>query len=475
MTDAELFELTRNDAEGALPPGYTRNGGLISYLVSHKKDSASPSEPVGLCGEFTVISRVIDKNGDKPGTLIEFQDRRGTARRLTVSDELIFEDGKLLLIELADKNLRVEPGQHVVAPLKALFADIANNTYRYRTAYKQAGWQGRGSFLLPDGTVFGSQNAAYAVPVGGLNKQAGTLGDWQRMVAERAVGNSRLIMAISIALAGPVLDLVDEAFACFHLVGASSTGKSTAATMAASVWGAPDASDQVRSWRTTDNALESVASQHSDTLLVLDEIAQIDSKIVEQTIYMLANGTGKARANRDGSARESRSWRLAVLSTGEHTVADAIRTTGKQHTAGGVDVRMANIPADAGAEMGLFENTHGLPPSEFADAIIRECLAAHGHAGREWITNLAEVRQNDELENRVRQLLQADIAAFLVEACENRVDGQITRVARKFALVAAAGELGITLGFVQRQSGWLWASIRMVIAGADLRRGVALP
>ncbi len=329
--------------------------------------------------------------------------------------------------------------------LKGLFADIANNTTCYRTAYKQAGWQGKGSFLLADGSVFGNKEATYALPVQGRNRQAGTLVAWQQMVADTAPGNSRLIFALSVALTGPVLDLADESFAGFHLVGASSTGKSTAATLAASVWGAPLPTDQVRSWRATDNALESVAAEHSDSLLVLDEMAQIDPKIIEATVYMLGNGSGKARANRDGSARESRSWRLSVLSTGEHTAGDAIRTTGKRHTAGGVDVRMINIPADPGAGKGLFEHTHGLPAAEFAGSIVRNCQEMHGTAGREWLTKLAMLRQTDDDEAPVRDMIRDDIASFLAVARQGQVDGQIERVARKFALVAAAGELGITL------------------------------
>jgi uncharacterized protein (DUF927 family) len=56
----------------------------------------------------------------------------------------------------------------------------------------------------------------------------------------------------------------------------------------------------VRSWRSTDNALESIAAAHSDGLLVLDEIGMCDPRIICETVYMLGNGSGKARANDRG-------------------------------------------------------------------------------------------------------------------------------------------------------------------------------
>jgi hypothetical protein len=42
-----------------------------------------------------------------------------------------------------------------------------------------------------------------------------------------------------------------------------------------------------------------------------------DLRDAQTAIYGLANGSGKARAARDGSLREPKSWRVLILSTGE--------------------------------------------------------------------------------------------------------------------------------------------------------------
>lgn len=54
--------------------------------------------------------------------------------------------------------------------------------------------------------------------------------------------------------------------------GDSSSGKTTALKVAASVFGG---ASYLQRWRTTDNALEAIAAQHCDGLLILDELAQV--------------------------------------------------------------------------------------------------------------------------------------------------------------------------------------------------------
>ena len=75
-------------------------------------------------------------------------------------------------------------------------------------------------------------------------------------------------------------------------------------------------------WRSTDNALEATAAQHSDCLLILDELAQIDPKTAGECAYMLANEQSKARATCNGAARTRLTWRLLFLSAGELGLAD---------------------------------------------------------------------------------------------------------------------------------------------------------
>lgn len=179
---------------------------------------------------------------------------------------------------------------------------------------------------------------------------AGTLAEWQHKVAACAVGNSRLALFLSAAFAGPLLDIVGEQSGGIHLVGKAQSGKSTAAYIAGSVWGRGDREGQIRAWRGTANGLEGVASETSDTVLILDEMGQADSREVGEITYMLANNSGKMRAGRTGNARARKTWRVLFLSTGEVTLAAKMGEAGKRIMAG-QEVRLVNIPADAGAGM----------------------------------------------------------------------------------------------------------------------------
>jgi uncharacterized protein (DUF927 family) len=179
-----------------------------------------------------------------------------------------------------------------------------------------------------------------------------------------------------------LLDIMSEASGGIHLVGNSRTGKSTMVAAAASVWGKPTADAQLRTWRGTANGLEGTAADTTDTLLVLDEMGQADSREVGEIVYLLANEAGKQRASRTGTTRRRQSWRVVFLSTGEVTLAQKMGEAGKRTTAG-LEVRLVNLPADAGAGMGVFQTLHGMDSAAaLAEALRDAARAHHGHAGR---------------------------------------------------------------------------------------------
>ena len=125
----------------------------------------------------------------------------------------------------------------------------------------------------------------------------GTLDDWKINIAKRILGNTILEFCLSCAFAGPLLTPCDLDGGGFHLLGASSSRKTTALCIAASACGGGD-KGYIQSWRSTDNAVEGIALNHNNCLLCLDEISLATSKTVAESAYMLANGQGKARADR---------------------------------------------------------------------------------------------------------------------------------------------------------------------------------
>ncbi len=217
------------------------------------------------------------------------------------------------------------------------------------------GWHGS-RYVLPAEAVGESsekvvfQNAHAVEPAFSV---AGTADEWREHVAALAQGNSRMVFALSAAFAGALLEPAGDDSGGFHLRGRSSTGKSTALKAAASVWGNP--ASYCRLWRSTSNGLEGLAALHNDGLLILDELSQIDPKEAGEAAYLLANGRGKNRAARNGTARQAASWRLLFLSAGEESLSALMARAGRKPTAG-QEIRLAEIDADAGAGMGVLED-----------------------------------------------------------------------------------------------------------------------
>jgi uncharacterized protein (DUF927 family) len=248
----------------------------------------------------------------------------------------------------------------------------------------------------------------------------------------------------------------------FHLRGNSSDGKTTALRVAASVCGGRDF---MRTWRNTDNALEATALQHCDGPLLLDEIAQVDAKVIGECVYMLANGGAKGRAQRTGGLRAQASWRLLFLSAGEIGLLEQMNEAGKTPRAG-QGARLAEIPADAGAGLGIFEELHGHKGGADLSKALTE--AACRNYGGPFLAYLAElVRYQGEVADTVKAAQRMFHAATLTEEAH----GQARRVADRFALVGAAGELATKWGITGWQTGEAMQAARTCFNAWLARRG----
>jgi putative DNA primase/helicase len=264
----------------------------------------------------------------------------------------------------------------------------------------------------------------------------GTPDGWRDTIGAWSRGNTRLMLALCASFAGALLEPANMESGGINWTGQSSTGKTTALVAAGSVWGKGSSSGgYVLSWRATSNGLEGLAALHSDTVLCLDEIGQAPGRTIMEAAYMLANGMGKARAFQDGSAKTVKSWRCMVLSTGEKGLAEKIAEEGRKVQAG-QSVRLIDIPADAGANMGIFEDIHDFDsPQAFADALKTAAATNYGHAARKFIGKIQEHR--DTALSELHEFM-TNGAPLL---CPDDADGQVKRVARRFLLCAAAGEM----------------------------------
>ena len=238
-----------------------------------------------------VLGRVRDDTSESWGLLLQWKDPDHVSHQWVLPFELLVgKDPSAWRSRLASGGWAGATGTKARERLAQYLS--SNQPARRILLIPRTGWH-NGTFILPDKTICPSGIDPSLIilketPKINPYQQGGTFDGWHNFVATLAEGNSRLMLALCSALAAPLLDLVGLDSGGFNFVGASSTGKTTALLVAGSVWGKGTASDgYVLSWRSTDNALESTAALHSDTLLCLDELSQAQPRVVYEAAYML--------------------------------------------------------------------------------------------------------------------------------------------------------------------------------------------
>ncbi|WP_200373446.1 DUF927 domain-containing protein [Thiocystis violacea] len=412
------------DGENKRAPG-------VYHHDREKREGDETRADKWVCGPLVVLATTFDQRGESFGRLLRFQDVRGRWHEWNMPMRLLRGTADELRGELLDLGLAISPNAR----------DRLSHYLMHRAPQREVisalslGWHDD-TFVFPDVAIgpaeirYQSESAAPAD-----YDQRGTLDDWRANVAALASGNTCLTLAISAALAGPLLARVHLESCGLHFHGDSSGGKTTALQAAVSVWGSRD---MLRTWRATGNGLEAAAAESTDALLALDEISEADGREIGSIVYALANGRGKSRANRSGGARRIARWRTVVLSSGEKTLEARMLEAGARHHAG-QDVRLLNLPVD-GHRHGTFDTIHGRDSARaFADEIKSSSARYYGRAGRAFVRFLVE-HLGDDFGAMVKEL---------TDRLPTR-EGQEARAARQFALIATAGELATQAGI----TGW---------------------
>lgn len=429
-----------------LPAGYSFSDRGLMW--QNPDDLDKPA--ILIAGHFDIVAETRDGDGSNWGVLLRWKDHDDREHQFALPRATLAGDGSEARRALMEGGFFIAPSQTARGLFNSFLLQVRSPNRARAT--QRVGWHSN-SFVLPDDCFANDKRDQLLLQSVTAHehsfRQGGTLESWQQNVARFASGNSRLVVAISAAFAGPLVGPCSSEGGGLHFKGASSTGKSTALHVAGSVWGGGDANGFVRSWRATANGLEGVALSHSDTLLCLDELSQLAAKDAGEAAYMLANGSGKSRSTRDGSARRAAKWRVLFLSSGEIGLADKVAEDGRgKRIAAGQQVRIVDIAADAGAGMGMFENLHGFESAEGLARHLRTATQQHyGVAARHYLGSIVPAIED------LRRQIAPIMAAFSGQYVPKGADGQIERVAQRFALVAVGGELAQQRGIVPWKPG----------------------
>ena len=436
---------TLDQSPDRLPSGYSLQSDGVYQL---RPSAGDDLELIKICSPLLVKGICRNTEQTAWGRVVSVQDPDGCWHDLILEQRGINKRSKSALDGLFDLGLELSAAHKAAESVVELLANWRPEDRYLRT--NRLGWVdgSRTAFALANGRILGDAKIIaerVSQDVMASMKTSGTLKAWRETVAAPCEGNPMLMMVLSYAFAGPLLRLLGRQGGGFHLVGKSTRGKSTLVEAAASVWGSPSF---VRTWRATYNGIESVAAACNDTLLILDEMHQINARLVGDVVYTLANGVGKLRMASGGLAQTISQWTIPVLSTGELSLEDHMASAGR-NTFAGQGVRLISLNAD-GRCYGAFDNLHGeSEPHNFVERIKRAAAENHGWAGVQFVKKLMLQEPPIDVMQRYVDTYCGDWS----RALDLPNDPQVHRIMSRFVIAALAGALATRFGLTGWQPG----------------------
>ncbi|MEE3701211.1 DUF927 domain-containing protein [Mannheimia haemolytica] len=292
------------------------------------------------------------------------------------------------------------------------------------------GWK-NGAYILPNGEIIGTPTTptifkGKSASVNGYSTN-GTLESWRENVGNYLNGNPSMMLGVACALSAPLIGLIGADSFGVHLYGDSTTGKTTTALSAISLYGDPELLKL--SWFGTTLGILNEGQAHNDNLLPMDEIGQgVNPKYVYETSYALFNGVGKLQGAKDGGNRELLRWRTVVFSTGEKDIETYLKMNGQPVNAGQL-VRLLNVPITRA------KHYHGFKDGKaHADHLNTASRSHYGVVGRLWIEWIIQHKEQAiEIAKQQREKW--------LERLPADCSPQVQRVAGRFAVLETALQL----------------------------------
>lgn len=163
-----------------------------------------------------------------------------------------------------------------------------------------------------------------------------------------AAGPDRQIM-LALSIGSPLMPFSGIDGVLLHVYSPESgVGKSTTADAALSIWGAPNGLR--KDFRDTQNAVFKLAAAAGNMPMVLDEMTNIEGKVLSDYVYTLTQGREKKRMGVDQRVqRNDDRWCLAALATSNNSIHGKLqdfRAAGTAEAARVFEMRLRPLPTE---------------------------------------------------------------------------------------------------------------------------------
>ena len=114
-----------------------------------------------------------------------------------------------------------------------------------------------------------------------------------------------------------------------HIWGETGLGKSVVLLTSASVYGYPDIKNGiVYTGNATSNGLEPRLAFNKNCAFYLDELSMLSAKQIDEMIYLIMQGQGKARMDKQGNTKNTYYWNLVSISNAEMPITNDLSKGG---------------------------------------------------------------------------------------------------------------------------------------------------
>jgi len=235
-------------------------------------------------------------------------------------------------------------------------------------------------------------------------KKKGKLDDWQKSI--EVFLDTQTLIILGASTAAPLVEVLDISSFIIHLWGDSSTGKSIAQKISASMWGHID--QVLKQWKGTPVGLECYFQEMKNLPCFLEDSQQQHDDKVKDVSYMFANSQSKPRGGiKDGSEvglANSRVWKTNLISSGEKKITDASNQPGLA----GRTIELYRV-AKEGIKINHFsrlernlKKNYGLAGIKVIQYIIknREALIERYETQLEYLEDILEIDNEAKIQNR---------------------------------------------------------------------------
>ena len=248
---------------------------------------------------------------------------------------------------------------------------------------------------------------------------------WEQTIKNYVVGHAELELALCMGFSAILVGYINQKLhrmdsLIFHVSGNSTTGKTSAASVAVASFGDPreGAQSLIQSFNGTENALVSLVSNNNGLPIVCDEtsLSLLPTPKLINLIYSWAKNVDKARSDKNGDVRKRSGWGTTIITTGEGSL-----------------VNQVNQNEGLRARVFEFKNLQWTKSAHHSESLVEALSMNYGHGVQPFINYLSTF-----LPNEIQRDWKVEINKMITLLPESKFKN---RIGNKFALVSLTANI----------------------------------